>query len=240
MKPVPENLLDMESTKLARLMTQLIIDIRNTYNGNAEITFNPEWNIQERFLYSKLEFQKLFNPKVSNSFGLDAFLRQPGFEVFNKPIFKQHLVKAIATRRLKSRPSMWCRREFYSEAFVKQHVKRLYNVFPLTLKSTDLILEAIGQKRITRSFKKQWVKGANPLDYHYFRKGSVGNGNGCMCFLTVEGYFDILYKRVRTTALRDRLFKLYQKVNQQIRLASEQDLKEQEFFAFGTDVLKRE
>jgi hypothetical protein len=76
------------------------------------------------------------------------------------------------------------------------------------------------------------------MDIHFCRKGSVGHGNGTVCFLTVEGFFDILHKRVRTTALRNTLFKLYQKVNQQIKIEAENDLKSTEFENFGAELLK--
>jgi hypothetical protein len=114
----------------------------------------------------------------------------------------------------------------------------MYQTFPLTLKSAETVLEAMGQKKITRTFKKKWIDQASSMDIHFCRKGSVGHGNGTVCFLTVEGFFDILYKRVRTTVLRDRLFKLYQKVNQQIKIEAESEIREKEFENFGAELLK--
>ena len=237
-KRVPEHLLDMHPTKLARHLAHLMSSLRTSYTGRSEIVYDSNWTVKERFLFSKEEFQMLFSPTASKSYGLDTFLRQPGFEVFNEPIFKQLLVKTIRTRRTVPHPSRWCDHGFYSKTFIKRHVLGMYKTFPLTLKSAGTVLESMGQKTITRTFKKQWIEQADPMDIHFFRKGSVGHGNGTVCFLTVEGFFDILYKRVRTTVLRDRLFKLYQKVNQQIKIEAENELKTIEFENFGAELLK--
>ena len=237
-KRVPEHLLDMPPTKLARHLAHLMSSLRTSYTGRSEIVYDVNWTVKERFQFSKEEFQLLFSSTASKRYGIDTFLRQPGFEVFNEPVFKQLLVKTIRTRRTVPHPSRWCDHGFFSKTFIKRHVLGMYQTFPLTLKSAETVLEAMGQKKITRTFKKKWIDQASSMDIHFCRKGSVGHGNGTVCFLTVEGFFDILHKRVRTTALRNTLFKLYQKVNQQIKIEAENELKSTEFENFGAELLK--
>ncbi len=80
----------------------------------------------------------------------------------------------------------------------------MYQTFPIALKCAETELEDIGQKKIARTFKKKLFDQASSMYIHLCPEGSVGHGNGTVCFLTVEGVFDIIYKLVAATVLRDR------------------------------------
>jgi len=99
----------------------------------------------------------------------------------------------------------------------KEFVRSVYPNYPMTVSRVNGILEALGQRTITRAFKKKWLARISEEDYHFRSDARVGNGNGLILLLTVDGFFDVLQERARTVAMQKAFFQLYKFISRTIR-----------------------
>ena len=178
---------------ISRFITKCIkhifkVQYRNTVFKDFELS-------SERKELFKLERQDLYEVLTGEEdrCGLDDYINKLDKSLY-KPKFRNIMCAAV---------------KFSGGPELIPRVRHTDINYPLTYKFVNEVLIEIGQKQITRTFKRNYENGMGSDNAYYYKKGKVGNKNGTICLLTIAGFFEILLNRMRSVELKDKIFTLF-------------------------------